>query len=779
MQFEENPHLRPPLRIKEEAEAWLFKMPGVRAVGLGPKFVKGRPIGRLAILVYVESKRPLAQLDSAEIIPESIGGIPTDVSEYRRSVPTQREVTINDCPTGVIEDMTAIKSGSTTTHLEIRSTAHGLFANTYVQIVAAETNSHEAFPVALVDDDTFRVPAQRNGQDMTPVTLPYVANSARWINPCRLDTLCCCPTGLITFVGTAGGKVSIGSAAHGLLNGDRVKIRKSKLLLEPPVHVVKVIDSDNFELVGANTADFTSNPGTWRWRKMGVAPAGLITKIQMSNPVVIRSRAHGLAKGDFVIIQTIPANISQRLDNHLNRAISPYPVEIVDADNFKLPGVDPTSWHIPDAENDVVGSWIKVIEDNKKYGKFWGGIRIEMKESETETVQRTASKPAASPLSRSTKDNEVNVHTEVKLSTGTLGCIAIDVATGKKVLLSNAHVLYSGTDNDEVHHPDYYTSSRSCSKHKIAVRMRQVHGIDPEHPDIDVDAAIARFDPDEGGYEPYIADIGAVEGTAKAEGPDFVNGNYRVWKRGAQTGITEGLVIDNAYTLNDRETGITWRNQLRIRPVMGEFQGFMSIHGDSGAVLVNAENKIVGLTSKAESGGFATANPIADVERAMKIRIWSINDPVAAGETPGEPGQGQTATVGIPVLFAATLAELSASEAGAQLAVIVQSHVAETLQLMDVSKKFAALWVRNHGPLLMQQLRRAIQVRSQPMPAFIEGRPLAELVSVIFDALRTFGSAQLAAHAAAHEPLVKQLLTFSYEEMLAFLKSSPPLSAKM
>src|SRR5690242_5930955 len=57
------------VRIKQEAERWLFKLPGVRAVGLGPKFVAGRAIGKLAILVFVESKRALASVPSHEIIP--------------------------------------------------------------------------------------------------------------------------------------------------------------------------------------------------------------------------------------------------------------------------------------------------------------------------------------------------------------------------------------------------------------------------------------------------------------------------------------------------------------------------------------------------------------------------------------------------------------------------------------------------------------------------------------------------------------------------------------
>ncbi|MDR4461768.1 MAG: serine protease [Nitrospirales bacterium] len=781
MKPNEKPDHRTSAQIKQEAERWLFEIPGVRGVALGPKFVADRAIGKLAIQVFVESKRSRVALDAGEVIPEFIEGIPTDVWEWRRSVDTQHDITVDDCPTGLIEQATAISSGSTVTHLEIHSTAHGLFDNARVHITGANAgiNTHLSYPVVIVNDDTFRIPVQENGQDMTPVVLPYVANSARWINACTLENLCCCPTGEITFIGILDDKISIGSPRHGLLSGDRIKIRRAPLLLRPPIHVVKRIDADNFELVGSDPAEFAGGPNGWRWRKVSLAPTGRITRIQMTNPIVLDSAAHGLEKGDRIVIQTVRDVTVAHLDNHINRAIGPYRVEIVDADRFRLPGVDATGWGSPNLQDDFLGSWIKVVEDLRKYGRKWGGIRIEMKESETQTVQGTPASSASSPLTTSIRPGGTAVRVRVELGTGTLGCLAIDDATGKPVLLSNAHVLFSGTDNDEVHHPDYYVSSRTCSKHKIAVRLRQVHGEDPAQAGRTVDAAIARFEPDDRAYDPFIADIGPIEDTAQISDADLVNGDYRVWKRGAQTGITEGIVVSRDFTFHDQETNIQWRNQLRIRPMHGEFRGFMTVHGDSGSVLVNDQNRVVGLLSKALSGGAATANPIRDVELALGIKIWNIHDAVAAGDEPVEPGKGQTATVGIPDLLAGTLAELSASETGNHLAVVVRSHLDEAIQLMEMNKKFATLWHRNHGPELMQHLREAIERRNQRMPSSIEGRSLHELVTAILDALRKFGSAELVAHVNEHEQLVLHLLNCTYEEMLQFLKGNARLAFKV
>jgi hypothetical protein len=340
--------------------------------------------------------------------------------------------------------------------------------------------------------------------------------------------------------------------------------------------------------------------------------------------------------------------------------------------------------------------------------------------------------------------------------------------------LSNAHVIYSGTDNDEVHHPDFYTSSRSCSKHKIAQRVRQVFGPDPAHPGITVDAAIAKFDPDKGKYDPFIVDIGPVKGTAPVTQAETRNGDYRVWKRGAQTGITEGIIVDNALTFTSSEDKIEWRNQLQIQPISGLFRGFMSVHGDSGSVAVNKDNKIVGLLSKARQGGEATANPIADVENALQIKIWKEGDPISADEVPIDPGT-QVATAGITDLFSSTLAELSSTEAGSLLAVIIKSHIAEVMNLTETNKKFAATWHRNNGPELMQRFREAIEVRTRPMPARIQGIPFRELLTNISTALKKFGSPELAEHAKEYEGLVLHLLTLSYEDMLLYLERNPTL----
>ena len=67
-------------RIKEEVEGELLKRPGVTGVDVNYKVVGGHKTDRLAIRIYVEKKRDVPK---KEAIPETIGGVVTDVIERR------------------------------------------------------------------------------------------------------------------------------------------------------------------------------------------------------------------------------------------------------------------------------------------------------------------------------------------------------------------------------------------------------------------------------------------------------------------------------------------------------------------------------------------------------------------------------------------------------------------------------------------------------------------------------------------------------------------------
>lgn len=112
---------------------------------------------------------------------------------------------------------------------------------------------------------------------------------------------------------------------------------------------------------------------------------------------------------------------------------------------------------------------------------------------------------------------------------------------------------------------------------------------------------------------PEVLDIGALTGTAQAVAGSTVR------KRGRTTGLTHGMVTSVDATLRlDFGDGIgvrTLRDQIRVYSAerFGD-------HGDSGAVLVDADNRVVGLYV-AGSGPTGFANPIEPVLRQLDVEL--------------------------------------------------------------------------------------------------------------------------------------------------------------
>ena len=80
-------------RVKDVAQDELLKIPGVRGVSIGYKYVGGKATGTLCIRVLVEKKQN--EVSGKYRIPKTIHGVPTDVVE-RRYVPRPLSVPLKD-----------------------------------------------------------------------------------------------------------------------------------------------------------------------------------------------------------------------------------------------------------------------------------------------------------------------------------------------------------------------------------------------------------------------------------------------------------------------------------------------------------------------------------------------------------------------------------------------------------------------------------------------------------------------------------------------------------
>jgi hypothetical protein len=75
------------LDIKSRAAAELLQRPEVTAVGLGGRERGGRPTGEIVIKVFVLRKRPLEELDPADVLPAEFDGVGVDVSQLGHAEP--------------------------------------------------------------------------------------------------------------------------------------------------------------------------------------------------------------------------------------------------------------------------------------------------------------------------------------------------------------------------------------------------------------------------------------------------------------------------------------------------------------------------------------------------------------------------------------------------------------------------------------------------------------------------------------------------------------------
>src|SRR2546428_13751578 len=70
--------------VKAANEAAIFARANVVGVAVGNKVTGGRETNEACIVVFVEAKRPEAQLRHRDIVPKALGGVRTDVVETRR-----------------------------------------------------------------------------------------------------------------------------------------------------------------------------------------------------------------------------------------------------------------------------------------------------------------------------------------------------------------------------------------------------------------------------------------------------------------------------------------------------------------------------------------------------------------------------------------------------------------------------------------------------------------------------------------------------------------------
>ncbi|MCF6406251.1 S1 family peptidase [Chitinophaga filiformis] len=235
-----------------------------------------------------------------------------------------------------------------------------------------------------------------------------------------------------------------------------------------------------------------------------------------------------------------------------------------------------------------------------------------------------------------------------EIAHGTLGCLATDNETGKTVLLSNWHVLMA--NNAKVGDRIYQPAPAKVPD----ISLSQL----PYHPKDDVnavgtiikatinnkvDAAIAVIDyPRINGDAQHINEINGLCVNGRPEqnvilGQATAIAGQTVFKVGEVSGRTEGRIVDVNYpvtTFPIEGVPRTFTGQIAIQPISPDKH--FSEKGDSGSVIIDAHNNIVGLLFASNGNAkpqITLANHIADVVEAMNISINFSNQSVSTSHS--------------------------------------------------------------------------------------------------------------------------------------------------
>ena len=346
---------------------------------------------------------------------------------------------------------------------------------------------------------------------------------------------------------------------------------------------------------------------------------------------------------------------------------------------------------------------------------------------------------------------------------GTLGCLAIDNTDGDEMFLAARHVLLGNSVGNgdaiyqpapiwypnrlaQVQTPHHFTGDGD----KIGVVRRAVISAK-------VDAGIARIDVSSCCHccgihfsnEINRLKVGTTPTSSTIVGDEAATAGMTVFKVGAGTLRTEGRVVDAnfpSFTIPGSPPR-TFTGQIAIQQTNTAVQ--FSDVGDSGAVVINAASKVVGMVFAAgrdatgAPAGFITfANHVADVLSELNVRIpYSSEVKVTAGEALLDVPR--IAEAKIPEPYRALRERLQQHARTALVFELGRGHADEIMRLINHCRPVTVAWHRVRGPALLATLMGAVRDGHYKIPARVKGVALHEALERMREVLTKHGSPAL------------------------------------
>jgi|GEM_PF-796131 len=353
---------------------------------------------------------------------------------------------------------------------------------------------------------------------------------------------------------------------------------------------------------------------------------------------------------------------------------------------------------------------------------------------------------------------------------GTLGCFARRNIDGKIVALSNWHVMLSKHDrfsNERISQPNFIGCT-CCSCNEIG--KVSAGFLDPT-----MDAAIAVLNGQENGDIPdirYLNEIHSIGVIAGSESETLIG--ETVYKRGRTTKLTVGQIIDKdaSFTIPYKQYNdhpISFVGQLTIFPSPPYTD--MILGGDSGSVLINEHNKVVGLNFAGTDEKIrprpaiilAHASPITPILSALGITILDSTFG-SSGDKLGIPLSSSANDILAPTLqetLTTLKRQVKTYELGKYFLDVFNNHSSEVLSLIKNNREVMVSWNRYQGPAYMSHIMRSIK-RGKAIPDQIHGISIQNLLLKMTSVLQRNGSKDLINDIEKNYLTVMQILGAGY-----------------
>ncbi|MCP4632622.1 MAG: trypsin-like serine protease [candidate division Zixibacteria bacterium] len=357
----------------------------------------------------------------------------------------------------------------------------------------------------------------------------------------------------------------------------------------------------------------------------------------------------------------------------------------------------------------------------------------------------------------------VKMDSEGSSGSGTLGCMATH-PEHKTVLLTNHHVLYnqyydtdSGVKRDiKVGQPGI-SCSWCCECNVIGLVKNS-----KRRKNDNVDCGIAKINKSDISHINEINGGKPIKGIAPLKA-DPVTGNMvpvfvgeKVKKTGATSNFTEGEVTKIGIPVNVKEedgSHTPFVDQIEFIHKDGTSKKFAD-QGDSGSVVLNDDDKVVGLIMSArceETPYDGQANNIHNVVSAMNI---TINVTEETGD-----GTGDVTSAKANYITTATDPEeentiyqtylenyknlLNKSVVGKEILESLKTNAEEIRKLVNHNRSVMVAWQRNQGPAFIAAFLRKLKHDDETIVKEVNGISLISLLENMEAVLHVNGSEKL------------------------------------